>query len=54
MITNIQDDILKIQALGMLDKLLVDKTTKRNIMWATDAHSVLGTKYEPDVEVVEK
>ena len=51
MITNIQDDILKIQALGMLDKLLVDKTTKRNIMWATDAHIVLGTKYERNEEI---
>ncbi len=36
MIINIQDDILKIQALGLLDKILADKTTKRNIMWATD------------------
>ena len=34
MIINIQDDILRIQALGLLDKLLIVKTTKRNIMWA--------------------
>ncbi len=51
MIINIQDDILKIQALGLLDKILADKTTKQNIMWATDAHSVLGTKYERNEEI---
>ncbi len=51
MIINIQDDILKIQALGLLDRILVDKTTKRNIMWATDAYSVLGTKYERNEEI---
>ena len=51
MVINIQDDILKIQALGLLDRLLVDKTTKRNIMWATDAHSALGTKYERNEEI---
>lgn len=50
-IINIQDDILKIQALGLLDKILADKTTKRNIMWATDAHSTLGIKYERDEEI---
>ena len=51
MVINIQDDILKIQASGLLDRLLVDKTTKRNIMWATDAHSALGTKYERNEEI---
>lgn len=51
MIINIQDDILKIQALGLLDRILADKTTKRNIMWATDAHSALGTKYERNEEI---
>ncbi|MCM1237104.1 MAG: restriction endonuclease subunit M [Ruminococcus flavefaciens] len=50
-IINIQDDILKIQALGLLDRLLVDKTTKRNIMWATDAHNILGTKYGRNEEI---
>lgn len=50
-IINIQDDILKIQALGLLDRILADKTTKRNIMWATDAHSTLGTKYERNEEI---
>ena len=50
-IINIQDDILKIQALGLLDRMLADKTTKRNIMWATDAYSSLGVKYECNEEI---
>ena len=50
-IINIQDDILKIQALGLLDRMLADKTTKRNIMWATDAYSSLGIKYERNEEI---
>lgn len=51
MIINIQDDILKIQALGLLDRILVDKTTKKNIMWATDAYNALGVKYERNGEI---
>lgn len=51
MIINIQDDVLKIHALGLLDRMLADKTTKRNIMWATDAYSSLGIKYERNEEI---
>ena len=51
MIINIQDDILKIQALSLLDRILVDKTTKKNIMWATDAYDALGMKYERNDEI---
>ena len=51
MIINIQDDILKIQALGLLDRMLTDKTTKKNIMWATDAYDALGMKYERNDEI---
>ncbi len=51
MIINIQDDILKIQALGLLNKMLADKTTKRNIMWATDAYGLLGQNYCRDEEI---
>ena len=46
MVINIQDDLLKIHKLGLLDKLLVDKTTKKNIMWATNAYCSLGARYE--------
>ena len=42
MILNIQDDILKLHSLGLLDKLLADKTTGKRVMWATDAYSGLG------------
>ncbi|WP_322175248.1 Eco57I restriction-modification methylase domain-containing protein [Acutalibacter caecimuris] len=46
MVINIQDDLLKIHKLGLLDKLLIDKTTKKNIMWATNAYCSLGARYE--------
>lgn len=46
MLINIQDDIQKLQALEILDKLLIDKTTKKNIMWATDAYSPFGTQFQ--------
>ena len=42
MIINIQDDILKLHALGLLDRMLMDRTTKQHIMWATDAYTSLG------------
>lgn len=45
MAINIQDDILKLHALGLLDKLLIDRTTKKNILWATNTYSELGTGY---------
>ena len=43
---NIQDDIIRLNSMGVLDKLLVDKTTQKNIMWATDAYSEHGPKFE--------
>lgn len=52
MILNIQDDILKLHALGLLDRLLADKTTKRHIMWATDAYGELGPRYERNEEIL--
>ncbi len=51
MIVGIQDEILKIQALGLLDRLLEDKTTKTNILWATDAYKDKGKEYERDQEI---
>lgn len=42
MIINIQDDILKLHALGLLDGMLLDKTTKQHIMWATGAYASLA------------
>ena len=51
MLINIQDDILKIHSLGLLDNLLVDKTTGRNIMWATDAYDNFGDKYARNEQI---
>lgn len=54
MVINIQDDILKISSLGLLGKILQDKTTKKNIMWATDAYAELGREYSRDEEIREE
>lgn len=51
MIINIGDDILKLNAMGLLNKLLADKTTKKNIMWATDAYRGLGERFERNKEI---
>lgn len=51
MILNIQDDILKLHALGLLDRLLTDKTTGRRIMWATDAYDAIGPRYGRNEEI---
>lgn len=48
---NIQEDISRLHAAGVLDRLLVDKTTRKNIMWATDAYSSYGKPYERDEEI---
>lgn len=45
MIIGIQDEILHIHALGLLDRLLADKTTKGAILWATDAYQKEGKGY---------
>lgn len=51
MIIGIQDEILRVHSLGLLDRLLVDKTTKSNVIWATDAYSELGTDYQREKEI---
>lgn len=51
MIVGIQEELLKIQSLGLLDRLLFDKTTKRNILWATDAYKNMGTDFGRDKEI---
>lgn len=51
MVINIQDDILKLHSLGLLDKLLTDKTTGKRIMWATDAYTDLGSRYGRNEEI---
>ena len=51
LIINIQDDILKLNDIGVLDKLLVDKTTKKNIVWATDAYNYVGEEYDRSKQI---
>lgn len=51
MIINIGDDILKIQSLKLLKQLLIDKSTRKNILWATDAYKQLGGAYYRDREI---
>lgn len=51
MVINIQDDILRLRAMGLLERLLQDKATGRNILWATDAYSHLGEGYERGDEI---
>ena len=51
MVINIQDDILRLHAMGLLDRLLADKATCGNILWATDAYAQLGEWYSPGNEI---
>lgn len=51
MLINITDDIVRLQKAGILDRLLYDKTTGRNILWATDAYTELGARYERNEEI---
>lgn len=51
MIIGIQGEILKIYAMGLLGRLLEDKTTKSNILWATDAYQNFGDDYRRDKEI---
>lgn len=48
MAITIQKDILRIYALGFLEKLLIDRTTGTNILWATDSYAGLGPEYQRD------
>mgnify|MGYP001004667829 FL=1 len=52
MLVGIQDEILRLHAKGLLAPLLADKTTKRNIIWATDAYRALGFPYERTQEIL--
>ena len=48
---HIEDDILYLRRLGLLDKLLLDRTTRRNIVWGSSAHAGLGKEYESGCEI---
>lgn len=51
LIVGIQDEILKIHSIGLLKRLLADKTTGANILWATDAYREQGDAYQRDKEI---
>ena len=51
MLINITDDIVRLHKAGILDRLLCNKTTGRNILWATDAYTELGARYERNEEI---
>ena len=51
MVVNIQDDILRLSAVGLLEPLLKDKATKGNILWATDAYAGCGVGYGRGEEI---
>ena len=51
LVINIQDDILRLHAMGLLDRLLADKATRGNILWATDVYAKLGEWYSPGNEI---
>lgn len=51
MLITIQDDIQKLQALAILGKSLIDKATRKNNMWATDAYSPFGTQFQRNEKI---
>lgn len=51
-LVNISDDLIRLQSMGLLDSLLLDRTTKRNIMWATDAYAERGPAYGQNEEIL--
>ena len=53
MLVGIQDEILRLHSMGLLKQLLVDKTTRANIIWATDAYQEQGAEYQRDKEIKE-
>lgn len=51
MLVKIREEILRLHSLGLLKQLLTDKTTKENVIWATDAYADLGIDYQRDKEI---
>lgn len=50
MVINIQDDILKLSSLGLLGKILQDKTTRKTI---SSRHGVAQAEYEREQKEAE-
>ncbi len=46
-----QDEITRLYGMKLLEPLLLDKTSKGNIIWATDAYDTFGGDYHRDREM---
>lgn len=51
MLVGIQNEILRLHSMKLLELLLIDRTTKTNIIWATDAYQDRGKAYQRDKEI---
>ncbi len=51
MLIHIMDDILRLQGLGLLEPLLADRSTGRNILWATDAYAEYGGRFARNAQI---
>ena len=52
LLIGIQEEILRLHSQGLLDRLLLDKTTRSNILWGTEDFVSLGSGYERDAEIM--
>ena len=51
MLVNISDDLIRLRRMGLLDALLLDHSSRRNILWASDAYASLGSAYGRNEEM---
>lgn len=51
MLVGIQEELLRFHSLRLLKELLIDKTTKGNIIWATDAYVENGEQFASGREI---
>lgn len=51
--TGIYDEVIRSHDMGLLSPILADRTTEKNIIWATEAYKNLGDDYLRDKEITE-
>ena len=51
MLVGIQEELLRFHSLRLLKELLIDKTTKGHIIWATDAYVENGEQFASGREI---
>ena len=49
---DIKENYLYSFDVNLLKILLVDRTTRKNIIWATDAYAALGNQYQNDSQII--